>query len=129
MKKHKKKESLIHVKLEYQEAVISKRDILKSEIELLKLIRAIKKYRAYRTKELIEKNRIKIRIVSMLKELRRAETLLPKLELPKILEEEKYEEEKPMKELKELSNKIEEKKDDELEQQLKEIQSRLQTLQ
>ena len=134
MRKTNKKEVLIHVKLENSEATISKRDILRLEIELLKLIKAIKRYRAYRTRELIEKNRLKIKISSMLKDIKRTELALPRLEIPKILKEDsekEYEKEykKPLGELQKLSEKIEEKQDDELEQQLREIQSRLQTLQ
>jgi len=134
MRKTNKKEVLIHVKLENSEATISKRDILRLEIELLKLIKAIKRYRAYRTRELIEKNRLKIKISSMLKDIKRTELALPRLEIPKILKEDsekEYEKEykKPLGELQKLSEKIEEKQDDELEQQLREIQLRLQTLQ
>ena len=134
MKKINKKEVLIHIKLENSEATISKRDILRLEIELLKLIKAIKRYRAYRTRELIEKNRLKIKISGMLKDIKRTELALPRLEIPKILKgssEKEYEKEykKPLGELQKLSEKIEEKQDDELEQQLREIQLRLQTLQ
>ena len=43
-------EKLIHVKLEYPEAVESKRDFLNSEIYLLKCSHSIQKYRILRSK-------------------------------------------------------------------------------
>ncbi|GAI84149.1 unnamed protein product, partial [marine sediment metagenome] len=51
-------ENLIHVKLEYDEALQSKKDILSSEISLLRIAKAIKKHRLLRSDELKTKAKL-----------------------------------------------------------------------
>ncbi len=112
-------ENLIHVKLEYDEAVKSKKDILSSEANLLRIIRAIKKYQGYRMDEL----RLKERLYKKAKELKTSigqlQQLLPKLKIPSLLREQ----EEPQKKEKIITKK--DKEDDDLEAQLQEIQEKL----
>ena len=44
-------ENLIHIRLEYGEAVEAKKDVLASEISLLKILKKIRAYREYKSKE------------------------------------------------------------------------------
>jgi hypothetical protein len=136
-------ENLIHVKLEYDEAVQSKKDVLLTEIDLIKMAQAVRKYKEFRLKELDMKYELMERLKSLHITMRRARAYLPKLQIPKII---KHYEEKRINEEKQFE-KIEEKilerpakikpkpvhkeepvpKDD-LESQLREIQSRLSKL-
>ena len=47
-----KDENLIHIKLDYGEALQSKKDILYTEMDLLRILKIIKKYRELRIQEL-----------------------------------------------------------------------------
>jgi len=137
-----KKNNLIHIKLDYDEAVKSRRDVLNTEADSIKIAQAIKKYRALRLKEL----QFKIELFKKLKEtksnLNKIKTILPKLEIPKLLK--KHEEEMKTQEIfaeaKEITGtksktkkkkkpekkqKIQKPKSDDLELQLKEIQKKL----
>ncbi|MFH1503437.1 MAG: hypothetical protein ABIE36_02160 [Candidatus Diapherotrites archaeon] len=51
-------ENLLHVKLEYEEGVQSKKDILSSERDLIKLIKIMRRYHLLRKEELNNKLRI-----------------------------------------------------------------------
>ena len=117
-----KSENLIHVKLEYLEAVESKKDVLSAEKDFLKLLKAIKRYHLLRTEE----SKIKDKIAKKMKELKTSLTklqhLLPDIEVPKFLKENNEEEDK----LSYPSKKQE--KDLDLESQIKEIQDRLKKL-
>lgn len=135
------KSRLIHIKLENDEAIQSRRDILTTEADFIKMARLIKEYKALRIIELS----LKVELLKKLKEFKltsqKLKTLLPKVEIPKILkkhEQERREEEefgviqkevieKPKKLKRE---KIVKKKEpvDELEKQLEEIQARLRKL-
>jgi len=88
--KHKKEkikdENLIHIKLEHSEAVQSKRDILSSEANLLRMLRIIKRYHAFRALELDMKIRLHQRLHDLKKNFTKMETTLPELKIPKILQ-------------------------------------------
>ena len=105
-------EKLIHVRLEYEEAIEAKKDILSSEIDLLKIIQTIKKYRELRSEEFKLKIRLYRQIKTLLTEIRRLQKNLPKLEIPKILKEPNLERDVPRKKVYE----------DNIESQLQEIQ-------
>lgn len=144
----KKKDTIIHIKLDSNEAIESRRDVLNTEVDIIKIAQNIKNYRAQRLKEL----QFKIILLKKLKEaqsdLRKIKTLLPKLEIPKILK--KHEEEmhkeieikelRPIDEVKEEKIPKKEKKskkeikekikpvENSLESQLKQIQEKLNSL-
>ena len=112
---------VIHVKLEYDEALQSKKDILNSELGLLKIAKAIKKHQVLRSDEL----KAKIRLHKKLKELKtnitKLQQVLPKIKIPEILEgKREYQEEHVTK------SKVEKRAhDNSLEAQLQEIQDKL----
>ena len=110
-------DKLIHVKLEYENAIESKKNILALEINLLKIIKIIKKYHELKSREFELKQKLYQKARTTLTEIRRLEKNLPKLELPEILKEEKP---------KKVSKKKIQK--DNIESQLLEIQNKLNAL-
>lgn len=84
-KKIQKKESLIHIKLEYDEALEGKRDILASEASLLRIFQSIEVYKSYRDNEL----ELKMLLYKKTKEVRTNIILLhktlPALHMPEML--------------------------------------------
>lgn len=108
-------ENLIHVKIGYSEAVEGKKDTLSAEMNLLKIIQTIRKYELLRMKEL----KLKIKFYKKLKELKlnikKLQITLPKIQIPEIKREEKIE------------TKSNSKKDN-IEEQLRKIQRKLESL-
>lgn len=88
-----KKDNLIHIKLEYEEALNGKRDVLTSEVSLLRISRRIQSYKAHRDNELD----LKMLLYKKTKEVRAninlLHKILPVLQLPDVLK--KHEEEYP----------------------------------
>lgn len=106
---------LIHVKFERDEAILAKEDLLLTEIECLRVMKNIKKYRFLRTKELKIKARLKTRIGGTITKIKKLRTTLPKVKTPQIIKKIK-ESEIP-------------KQDDKIELELKQIQEKLNALQ
>jgi len=119
------KESVIHIKFDNAEAVTAKRDILTSQMNLLRIAKIIKGYSFYRLKEL----ELKIVLSRKMKELKtnitKLQKVLPALKVPEILKKEKTEE----KEDEYKAAKTKKTYDRSLEDQLQEIQKRLNKLQ
>lgn len=138
------KNKLIHIKLDYPEALQSRKDVLRTQESLIKIAQSMRRYRALRLHEL----ELKIELYKKLKEakasLQKTKTFLPKLEIPKILKkhEEEMEHQKLLEEgkieikekkqpqKKEKTKEKKEKKEptDDLEKQLLEIQKKLNSL-
>ena len=114
-------ENLIHIKLERGEALESKRDVLASQIALLKILKKVNAYRAYRTKELELKIELHKKMVGLKTNLKSLEKTLPKLKISKTLNKEEEQQEKNIRktEVGDLS----------IEAQLQEIQRKLEELQ
>lgn len=113
-------ENLLHVKLEYSEALSSKRDALSSEIHLLRIARSIKRYKSLRQKELTIKNRLNKKIKETKSEFSKLEKILPKLRTLENFKKEQNEEK-----ILEIKEK---KYSDDLESELQDIQARLREL-
>lgn len=79
--------SLIHVKFEYQEAVESKKDLLFSEINLIKTASSIKRFGLMRTEELKIKNKMAGRIKELKLNIVKLQQTLPQIKVS--LEEKK----------------------------------------
>ena len=105
-----KEQSLIHVRIDYEEAIQAKKDLLSSERDFIRLLKTIKRYELFRKQELTTKLKLQNKI-------------FPKIKLPDFMikEEEFLKEEKPSKTKKD-------NKDEDLEVQLREIQERLRKL-
>jgi hypothetical protein len=118
------KENTIYIKLEYEEAVKAKRDILFSEMNLLKIAKRIKKYEDFRKEELNSKLNISKNIKEIKTNIGKLQRILPKLEIPEILK-------KPQEifEMARTKSKIKDEYEEDIEYELKEIQERLNALQ
>ena len=138
--KHKKSQitsgSPIHIKLEYPEAVKSKRDILSTEMNLLRILKVIKKYHALRMNELDMKIKLHKKESELKSSLKKMQVTFPKIKLPDILKKEDYfevEEKEEHSEKKDIRSKVKQVKEKEhqndIEYQLREIQEKLRALQ
>ncbi|HTY44194.1 MAG TPA: hypothetical protein VMC80_03050 [Patescibacteria group bacterium] len=110
----------LHIKLEYDEGLQAKSDILYLQTDFLKILKSAKMYHQLRMQEL------ELKIV-LAKKIRQAENLIknlrlliPRPTLPKILKEEKRKEV--------LFNVKEESGETDLEKQLQEISEKLKSL-
>ena len=118
-----KNENLIHIKLEHGEAIQSKKDILSSEMNLLKIAKTTREYRFLRLEELKLKLKLHRKIKETITNIKNMQTTLPTLKIPEILKKDKEIEEPSKLPVKQK------KYDGSLESQLQEIQDRLNLLQ
>jgi len=131
----KKNGSLIHVRLSYDEALEGKRDTLSTELDLIRIAQAIKKYKELRLKELNLKIELNEKINNFKNNLKKLRLILPKMDLPPIVkkfEEKKLTEEKKGLEQQKTDTKKKERKiqvqltpKEDLEIQLQDIQEKL----
>lgn len=135
----KKNDSLVHVRLEYDNAVESKKELLSTEISLIKIAQAIRKYKLFRDRELSLKEDVLEQIKNTKSSMRKLKIALPELKIPKILQKRAEKQEAKIKEIEEPSKKgreikekteikKKEKSEDSLESQLREIQNKLNQL-
>ena len=126
-----KKQSLIHIKFDYDSALECKKDMLASEIDLLRISQRVKKYREMRILELDIKEKIESKLKSVKLDIGRLQNLLPKIEIPPILKPAKQKIEKiaPEEPIFEEEEKEESSEVSSLDQELLEIQRRLEALQ
>jgi len=116
------KENLIHIRLGYSEAFQAKRDVLSSEMALLRIAKTIRGYGFYRSQELELKSILYREIKELKMVLGKLQKTLPKPKIPGILKKEFGGETEPK------SKKIKPAERN-LEEQLQEIQRRLNDLQ
>ncbi len=125
MKSKIDKENLIHIKFEYWDALKTKKDILSSEMSLLKIMKSIKKYRSLRSEELNSKLELHKKLKEMIINIKKLQKILPEVEMPKILKKDKEDEK-----IEDIEKKVKITKeyDEDLESQLQEIQEKLRNL-
>jgi hypothetical protein len=125
-----KEQSVVHIKIDYEEAVRSKKNILSSEADFLRIIKRIKRYEILRSEELNNRIRIQNKIRDLKTDITKINEVFPKVKLPDILKKK----EAPKKivnieQEKELKVEIEKQhEDNDLENQLREIQEKLKRL-
>lgn len=126
-----KDENLIHIKLEYDEALKSKRDLLSSEVSLLKIAKVMRHYRVLRAREMELKLSLLRRIHSLKAEIAKMQQVLPKIKIPAVLQKQlgMEEAEDVWEYPEEASKSIPSSSNEDLEAQLREIQERLNSLQ
>jgi hypothetical protein len=117
-----KEQNLVHVRIGYEEGVQAKKDLLSSERDFLRILKIIKKYHLLRKAELTNKLRLQNKMKELKANLGKLNETLPKIKVPSILKRESIQEEDTSKKTKE------EKKEKDLESQLREIQDRLRKL-
>jgi len=119
-------ENLIHLKLEYKEALQLKKDILSTEMSILKITKIIRSYGYFRLEELKLKMILHKKIREVKINIGKLQKILPKLKVPEILRRKK--EIETVKVIK-LEKRKKAYNDDSLEEQLQEIQNKLKELQ
>src|SRR3989344_58866 len=102
----------LHVRIDYDEAIDSKRDILNTQINLINMQKAIESYSDLRKDESVLKLGIKSKLNSALSKLNSFKKIMPKVH------EKKEEKER-------INDMIEKPKTNSLEQELREIQKKL----
>lgn len=124
-----KEGSLIHIKLTHSEAVNSKVDVLSTQMNMIKMLKTMKTFHKLRSEELKLKSRIQRKLRELNNSIRKLENILPRIEIPKILQHEQEEvREEVRKEVKHTVAKKKDSYDNDLEMQLKEIQEKLMKL-
>ncbi len=89
MKKEKKpaNDEIIHIKLNYQEAIKSKKDILETQRNLIQLLRTVKRFHLIRIEELKFKLMLLKRIKETKTNISKLNKTLPKIKIPDIIKE------------------------------------------
>ena len=118
------KDGLIHIKLDYGEAVTGKRDILTSEAGLLKMIAHFKRYKAFRDQELEFKDELAKRLKDLRLSINSLQKVLPALKIPQLLKQEQ-----PKGKEKHHRRTITEPTDIGIEAELRQIEKRISSLQ
>lgn len=120
-----KDDDLIHVQFEHEELTQSKKDILSSEMNLLKIKSIMREYSLLREEELKTKLKLYRNMKEMMGDINKLQKILPQVQVPNILKKETETKE-------EFKRKIIEKKetpeDKKIEEQLREIQEKLRSL-
>ena len=124
--------SPIHIRLDYGEAIFLRKEVLTSEMELIFILKAINKYAELRKQELALKTNFYKILKKLSVNVKKMEKNLPELEIPKILKNSQKQKEvfeKKLESLPEVKSLLKKSKtDDALEQQLLEIQRKIQSL-
>ena len=124
-------EKLIHVKLDFADALESKKNVLEIERGFMQINNSIENFNALRMNELKMKIKLlgKIREVSQI--IRGLKKFLPEPKMPKILMEEKHEAPKPVQQIQKMQKQMPVKRIIEhksIDEQIRDIQSRLNSL-
>lgn len=113
----------------YEDALSTKKSILSTEANLIRVIKRTKRYEILRREELNNKLRIQNKIKELKANTIKINEIFPKVKLPEILKKHEAQKKEEVKE--EKQPKIPSKKkneEDDLETQLKEIQEKLMRL-
>lgn len=125
-----KEQNVIHIQLTYDEALESKRDILSSQANLLRMLQTIRRYRPLRLEELALKLKLQKKLKEINSEIKTLQLTVPKIKIPEILRKENKTEDQV--EIDETEIQIEKAKirrhDTSIEAQLQEIQNKLRSL-
>ena len=115
-------ENVIHIRLDYMEALKAKRSILSSELSSLNIAKRIARYRAIRMEELGLKSRLYGKMKEAKLNIKKLQSILPNPKIPRLVRREQAME-KNLEKDEILHN------EGDIESQLREIQRRLDRLQ
>ncbi len=119
-------EDTIYIKLDYMEALKTRRSLLSSQLSALKIAKRIEQYKNLRFQELGLKSNLNGKFKDIKSNIRRLQLTLPSGKLPKVIQKEK-ERVKTAEKSSERVSRIRQQSD--IESQLSEIQRRLEELQ
>ena len=114
-----KEENPIHLRFGNIEAKNAKKELLSSEVSILKMRQIIQEYKKIRIKEFEKKEKISSKLKSLKTEINKLQKTLPKLKLPKELEKERKTKNKDYLEMAKYGT---------VEEQLRQIQNKLKQL-
>ncbi len=117
-------ESVIHIKLDYMEALKARRSILSSELGSLNIEKKIGRYWAIRLEELGLKERLYVKMKETKSNIKKLQSLLPNPKIPKIIKREET-----IEKVGKAENGLGTHSEGDIESQLREIQRRLNELQ
>ncbi len=124
-----KDSNLIHIRLDHSEAVISKVDVLSTQVYLIKMLKTMKAFHKLRAEELKTKIKIQKKLKEVNSNIHKLEVLLPKIKIPEILQHGSVEvRETSVSETASERKKKADPHEKDLEKQLQEIQDKLRKL-
>lgn len=123
------KQTPIHIQLGYNESLQSKRAILSSEANLLRVLQTIRRYKPLRLQELSTKIKFKKKLKDTNAEIAKLQLSVPKVKIPEILKKTHpdYEEEVEHK-ISRAKSSVRGRHETTIEAQLQEIQDKLRSL-
>lgn len=126
--KTKNEDNLIHVKLEYTEAVQSKKDILGTQRDLLEVMKSIKRYHLMRLQEMKMKELLYKKLKEFKLNLNKLNKSFPNIKLPSIIhhDDSQAKTRETVRKIKEIAGKDLQSSD--LERELADIQKKLKEL-
>ena len=83
-------ENVIHIKLNYMEALKAKRGILASELSFLNMAKKIERYRKMRLEELETKSKLHGKMKELKSNIKKLQGLLPNPKVPRIVKREEH---------------------------------------
>lgn len=117
-------ESVVHVRLDYNEVLNTRKSILSSQLHSLNIIKNIARYKDMRMRELTLKNRLYWKIKETKVQIRKLQNFLPRPKIPRILRKEELAEKRRQQDAESMPE-----SEGEIESQLRQIQRRLNELQ
>jgi len=124
-------EKLIHVKLDFADALESKKDILEIEKSFIQISNSVERFDSLRMSELKMKLKFSNKIKELSQSLKNLNKLLPEPKMPKILRVEKKDEAKSVQHVKKLQKEMPAKRMFEhksIDEQIRDIQNKLNSL-
>lgn len=82
----------IHIKVEFNKALEAKKDILGSQLGILKIIKILREYKVLRAEELETKSKAHRKLSELNTIIKKLQTQLPKIKMPKLAKTEEHEE-------------------------------------
>lgn len=122
-----KKEELLHVRLEYIEALENKKILLNAEANFLRIAKSMKNYQTMRQEELKVKVKIHRKMLETNLLIKKLTLLLPQIKIPEYLHHGKPEE-KNLGVHEKIRQNVNNANYGDIESQLREIQNRLKTI-
>lgn len=127
--KAKKPDEIIHVKLDYDEAVRAKQTVLLTEQSLIYMIKALRKFRDLRKEELMKKQKLRNQLTDFAKKLNKLQKMFPQIQNPEDKKKKKKEKDPDVEALETKIEKVQKQRyDRDLEEQLSSIQERLRNI-
>ncbi len=124
----KKRAPSIHIKLEYAEALGSKKDILITQSNLIKLNNCIRNYQNIRLRELKRKINLHNKIKQLINSINHLEKVMPEVKVPQFVHQENTTKETPFTKSFMQKTTSNPSGNSDIEAQLREIQEKIKSL-